>query len=274
MTTESHTTTYLREGYVVLEDAIPPDCLAEVCESYEQTLETALRLEMVQRDEDTGFLKGYRFQDPHHPALARYPLMDALGAPEILSFAHKLYPGEVAMHGAAAFAMNDDYDYKGPWHRDSYYLWGKDSAMEKQVREDVNAPSTQVLIALEDDDAFWFVPGSHNRANTVEEEAHFVEERTSSQEMFPGAIQLQVRAGSAVPFDWRGIHRGVKLPGKRRRSLFAVYGTKEGVKHAGISKWALESEYSEPKYLESLPEPFRQSVENTIEALQTESAGE
>ena len=274
MITDSHKMTYLREGYVVLEDVVPPARLAEVHDCYEQTLETALRLEMVQRDEDTGFLKGYRFQDPHHPALARFPLMDALGAPKIISFARNLYTGDLAMYGSAAFAMNDEYDYQGQWHRDSYFLWGKDSPMEKQVREESNAPSTQVLLALEDDDSFWFVPGSHNRANTEEEEARFVEERTNSEEMFPGAIQLQVRAGSAVPFDWRGIHRGVKPPGKRRRSLFAVYGTKEGAKHAGISKWALESEYSEPEYLESLPEPFRQSVENTIEALQTESAGE
>ena len=269
MLPDAHKTAYRREGYLVLEDAIPPDRLAAARDCYEETLETALRLGVAPRDESTGFLKAHRFQNPHHPALARAALMDTLAAPAIMSFVHELYADDVAMHGIAAFAMNEEYDYQGPWHRDSYFLWGKDSPMEKQVREDATVPSTQILVALEDDDSFWFVPGSHNRLNTAEEEARFEEERTCSEEMFPGAVQLQVRAGSAVPFDWRGIHRGLKPPGKRRRSLFVVYGTSAWAQHAGISKWALESEYSEPEYLNSLPGPFRRSVESTIEAVWT-----
>ena len=121
-------------------------------------------------------------------------------------------------------------------------------------------PATQVLVALEDDASFWFVPGSHNRANTALEEARFEEGRTGWQESFEGAIQVEVAAGSAVPFDARGIHRGLKRSGVRRRSLFVVYGTAEEARHSIISGWAREAEYAEQTYLESLPDNFRRAV--------------
>lgn len=259
--------TYFREGYVILDDVIPPERLSEVRKSYEETIETALDLGRAGRDESTGFLKGHRFQNPHHPALARHTLIDALGAPDMVAFACRLCENEVAMYGIAAFAMNEEFDYLGPWHRDSYAAWGKDSPQEKRVRHIEKLPATQILLALEDDDCFWFVPRSHNRANTEEEEARFEEKRTGWEEVFPGAVQIKLRAGSAVPFDARGIHRGLKRPGKTRRSLFIVYGTPEEARHSTITEWAREADYSEEKYLDSLPEPFRQALERTIETL-------
>ncbi len=45
-------------------------------------------------------------------------------------------------------------------------------------------------------------------------------------------MQLKLRAGSAVPFDASGIHRGSKFSGKVRRSLFIVYGTGEEGSHS------------------------------------------
>ena len=39
---------------------------------------------------------------------------------------------------------------------------------------------------------------------------------------FPGQVTLSIRAGTAVPFDARGIHRGLKPKGDDRKSLFVV----------------------------------------------------
>lgn len=39
---------------------------------------------------------------------------------------------------------------------------------------------------------------------------------------FPGQVTMFVRAGTAVPFDARGIHRGFKPKGNDRKSLFVV----------------------------------------------------
>ena len=258
---------YISDGYVILEDVVAPDKLAALRDSYEETIEAAMDLGLAQRDEETGFLSQHRFQNPHHPAIARYPVIEALAAPAIMDFVQMFCGDDATMHGIAAFAMNAEYDYRGPWHRDSYFAWGKDSDYEKQIREMKTYPATQILIAVEDDASFWFVPGSHNRINTDEEEARFEEECTASEEMFTGAIQMHVRAGSAVPFDARGIHRGLTPPGVARRSMFVVYGDAESTKDAVVSGWAQEPEYSDPGYLESLPLAFRSPVERTLAIL-------
>ncbi len=83
--------------------------------------------------------------------------------------------------------------------------------------------------------------------------------------MFPDAVQVRVKAGSAVPFDARGIHRGLKRPGKSRRSLFFVYGVPAEVKHSAIIEWAKDPIYQEKAYLASLPGPLRESIEVTLE---------
>ncbi|GEM_PF-1162545 len=258
---------YNRDGYVVLENVVAPDDLAAVQESYEETIEAAMDLGRAERDPASGFLSTHRFQDPHHPVIARYSVMEALAAPAIMDFVHAFCGDEAAMHGIAAFAMNPEYDYRGGWHRDSYFAWGKDSTYERKIRKWKTYPATQILVAIEDDASFWFVPGSHNRVNTEEEEARFGEGPTASDEMFTGAIQMQVRAGSAVPFDARGIHRGCKPPGVRRRSLFIVYGTAESTADAVVSAWARQPEYADPGYLAALPQPFREPIERTIEIL-------
>ena len=267
MNTQERLDQYNRDGYVVLEDAVAPNSLAAVQDSYEETIEAAMTLGRAERDEETGFLSTHRFQNPHHPEIARYALMEALAAPAIMGFVQALCGDDATMQGIAAFAMNPEYDYRGPWHRDSYFAWGKDSATERQIRETKTFPATQILLALEEDGSFWFVPGSHNRANTEEEEARFGEGPTAGDEMFTGAVQAQVRAGSAVPFDARGIHRGLKPRGVKRRSLFVVYGTAESARDAVVSAWAREPEYADPRYLASLPPAFREPVERTMKIL-------
>ncbi|MCY3738938.1 MAG: phytanoyl-CoA dioxygenase family protein [Gemmatimonadaceae bacterium] len=270
MITEQVMARYDREGYAILDQVVPSESLGRVQESYEETIEAALSLGLAPLDEATGFLEGYRFQNPHHPSLARRPLMEALGAPAIMAFAQRLCGEDAAMHGVAAFAMNEEYDYRSSWHRDSYFAWGKDSPTERRLREVERLPATQVLVALEDDASFWYVPGSHNRANTAEEEEGYDEGISGwdAETVRPGAVQVRLEAGSAAPFDARGIHRGLKGPGVRRRSLFIIYGDAGlAAESSVVSDWAREPEYADPAWLDSLPEPFRRSMERTMAAL-------
>jgi hypothetical protein len=78
--------------------------------------------------------------------------MEALAAPAIMAVVQALFGDDATMHGIAAFAINPEYNYCGPWHRDSYFAWGKDSAFERQIREMKTLPATQILLALEDDE--------------------------------------------------------------------------------------------------------------------------
>jgi ectoine hydroxylase-related dioxygenase (phytanoyl-CoA dioxygenase family) len=160
--------------------------------------------------------------------------------------------------------MQPEFDYRGSWHRDSYAAWGKDSEREVAIREIHSWPCTQVLLAIEDDACFWLVPGSHNRPNTAEEERKFEEGETSWEEMFPGAVQVKLKAGTAVPFDSRAIHRGLKRPGTSRRSIFFVYGPSNEVRHSGITAWAKDPVYQDAEYLASLPDTLRAAIEITL----------
>ena len=277
---------YCRGGYVIIEDAVPPALLASAQLAYENTIEKAIELGhdgaagFEQRSPTTG---GYRFQDPHNPAILHEPLVQALSAPKLMAFVEELCGPSYCMHGIAAFSMGEAFDYRGQWHRDSYAAWGKDSEKELEVREiptSGSAVASQILVALHDDACFTMVPASQDRANTaVEEELLDSAESNAGSApasrpgyaptatTFPGQLTLRLKAGSAVPFDSRAIHRGMKVPGLQRKSLFVVYGPAENVASCVICKWAKEPEYAAPEYLERLPASFRSAVERTIAAV-------
>ena len=141
--------------------------------------------------------------------------------------------------------------------------------------------ASQVLVALHDDACFTMVPRSQDRANTAAEEelldgagggGHGAGSGgrpgwAPTDTVFPKQLTIRLRAGSAVPFDSRAIHRGMKPPGPQRKSLFVVYGPAEHVPSCVICKWATQPEYSAPGYLERLPPLFRGAVQRTIAAV-------
>ena len=104
----------------------------------------------------------YRFQDPHHPAVVQRELVAAMSGPKLMAFVERLCGPQHCLHGIAAFSMGSEFEYRGPWHRDSYAAWGKDSEQERKVRSIPTAEQagTQVLLALHDDACFTFVPAS------------------------------------------------------------------------------------------------------------------
>jgi hypothetical protein len=271
MITIDQLTRFHDAGYVEIAEAIPLAQLDVVREAYEHVIEKALRLGYAPRDEKTGFLKAHRFQNPHHPNLALRPLLEAIATPALITFCQALYGTRLALHGVAAFAMQAEFNYCSDWHRDSYYAWGKDSSTERAKRELHALSSVQIMLPLYDDDSFWITPGSHNRSNTPEEEAMFEEKRVGQQDMFPGAIRLSVKAGTAVPFDARAIHRGFKPPGKARRTLFVVYGTVVESDDASIVNWARDPVYSDEKYLASLPEALAGAIRSVVERVHSKS---
>ena len=71
MITDEQMAAYFRDGFAILEKVISPGALPEVRQSYEETIAAALDLGRAQRDESSGFLRVYRFQNPHHPTLAQ-----------------------------------------------------------------------------------------------------------------------------------------------------------------------------------------------------------
>eukprot|EP01051_Picozoa_sp_SAG22_P007525 SAG22_NODE_533_length_9401_cov_5.643625_2_plen_292_part_00 len=269
---------YCRDGFVIIEDAVPPELLGAAQLAYERSIDAAIALKhdgaakFEQRSPAAG---PYRFQDPHNPAVLQAPLAEALSGPKLMAFVSALCGPQYCMQGIAAFSMGGGYDYRGQWHRDSYAAWGKDSPKEREVRETPTSGfGSQVLVVLQDDACFTMVPGSQDRPNTAAEEALLDGPATvrpgwaPTETVFPGQLTVRLRAGSAVPFDSRAIHRGWKPPGPQRKSLFVVYGPAVHVPSCVICRWATEPGYRSAQYLERLPPLFRAAVERTIVAVE------
>lgn len=156
---------YCRDGYAIIEDAVPPDGLSAAQRAYEATIVAAIEENRPGASEfksPSPTVGTYRFQDPHHPSVVQPDLVAAMSGPKLMAFVERLCGPQHCMHGIAAFSMGDDYDYQGQWHRDSYAAWGKDSDQELKVRTVPTAEQagTQVLLALHDDACFTFIPGS------------------------------------------------------------------------------------------------------------------
>ena len=129
--TADHLEIYNKNGYVILEDVIPPAIPPSVQEACEDVIVRTLDTGHAEREDATGFMKQYRFQNPHRPELVALSL---------------------AFIGAAAFCYAGGLGLSWYLSRDSYG-WGKDSVKERLVWEHLVWPCTQVLPALQDDAA-------------------------------------------------------------------------------------------------------------------------
>lgn len=258
---------YYEQGYLEIPDVFPEERLSKIQQSYDCTVREALKLDLPENDPETGWLKKHHVRNIHRPGVAQAPMMEALCAPKLMDFSRRLIGPAVAFHGATLFAMRENYNYPGAWHRDSYGAWGKDSEKEIARRTLPVWPVSQILVAIEDDECLWFVPRSHNRVNTPAEEHRFENTLTGSAEMLDGAIQFRVPAGSAVAFDPRGIHRGLKPAGRTRRALFFINGSVAEVPDSKLTRgWAGNPAYADPGYLATLPQPLREAIGRTVEA--------
>ena len=134
-------------------------------QAYEATILAAMdaqRPGAAEFESPSPTVGAYRFQDPHHPDIVQRELVAAMSGPRLMAFVERLCGPQHCLHGIAAFSMGGEFEYHGPWHRDSYAAWGKDSEQERKVRNVPTAEQagTQVLLALHDDACFTFVPAS------------------------------------------------------------------------------------------------------------------
>ena len=165
MDVEALYASYCRDGYAIIEDAVSPTSLAAAQRAYEATIVAAIKEQRpgaADFESPSPTAGTYRFQDPHHPRIVQPDLVAAMSGPRLMSFVERLCGPRHCLHGIAAFSMGGEFDYRGPWHRDSYAAWGKDSEQELKLRTVPTADfsGTQVLLALHDDACFTFIPAS------------------------------------------------------------------------------------------------------------------
>ncbi len=248
---------FLKEGYLILRNVIPPDELDELRASYEMMVEKQKAIWARERNPDDP--PGGAWDTSAQPRLNLHSLsdqIDAQTAKTVEVWLHENTQGVSSqLLGVADAAITEmmlmcspsrDHgtaNHRG-WHRDFYPPY---SAPLQGYAEDIieNGPRyVQWNIPLYDDDVLWVVPGSHNRFNTEQEDRLLNEDPRVN---LPGGVQTHLTAGDGVVYILPILHWGSNYSTKMRRTI-----------HGGFSTFTY---YPNLSYLEHLSAPAQVTLE-------------
>jgi ectoine hydroxylase-related dioxygenase (phytanoyl-CoA dioxygenase family) len=189
------------------------------------------------------------------------PIHHAFHHPVMLKAVEELIGPNLIVNNASILAANVGTAYSLGWHRDIIQI------PQPEIEDWLFSPerfhnSVQINLPLVDENSLWVVPGSHNRPNTVEENAAFAGSKHYAPvgaEM-PGGIPVRLKAGQAVLYNNNLIHRGyteeMEVP---RRTLHMGYHSA-----ALPPTWhfyLLNSDLLTEDYLRTLSPTMRQMME-------------
>ena len=204
---------FIRDGFLILRDVIPPDELELLRASYEVILEKQKAVWRDERGPDDP--PGGVWEKSFKPTIGHVEhFIDGSTANAVevwmsestRGVSEQLLSPAVASISAMQVMCNPTFDY-GPadWHRDVHPSdSGPLSVMQAHLIE--NGPNyVQWNIPLYDDDSFWVVPGSHRRLNSDEENQQL---RKDPRVPLPGSVPVELKAGDAVFYTYLLLHWG------------------------------------------------------------------
>ena len=139
-------------------------------------------------------------------------------------------------------------DYRLHWHRDIGWEHEADLAAKPAAQDHV-----QINLALEPDDAFVAVPGSHRRAATAAERAAIAADPFSP---LPGAERIRLAPGDALIMDAHALHRGDAAAGAPRLTLHHSLQAQ----WVPLTPWGDPDDFawiSSPEFADTLPATLR-----------------
>ena len=223
---------FLRDGYIVLRQVIPPDQLEGLRRSYEIMVDR--QRAMWSKDRGPDDPPGGAWEKSAQPRLNLTSLadqIDAATASTIEIWLHENTQGVssrlLGLEEAAVTEMmlmcNPVRDH-GParWHRD---FAPAHSAPVMGYAEDIleNGPRyVQWNLPLYDDDVLWVVPGSHVRSNTPEEDEQLLHD---SQAPLKGGVQTHLQAGDGVAYILPILHWGSNYSTRLRRTIHGGFSS-------------------------------------------------
>lgn len=193
------------------------------------------------------------------------PIHHAFYHPVILKTVEELLGPNLIVNNASILAANEGTQYSLGWHRDIIQI------PQPEIQDWLFSPerfhnSVQINLPLVDENSLWVVPGSHNRANTPQENEAFHGSKHYAPvgvEM-PGGIPVPLKAGQAVLYNNNLIHRGytekMKIP---RRTLHMGYHSASYPPTWHF--YLLNSDLLTPQYLETLSPTMRTMMEEYLE---------
>ncbi len=192
-------------------------------------------------------------------------ILHAYHIPRVIEIVEELLGPHPIINNASILASNAGVQYSLGWHRDIIQI------PEEEIRDELFSSdwphnSVQINLPLYEENSLWAVPGSHNRPNTVEENAFFEGSKHYArirEEPMPGGEPISIPAGHACLYNNNLIHRGHNT--KRdmpRRTLHMGYhsATRKPTWHF----YLLDVSRITPDYLDTLAPTIRRMVEEYV----------
>ncbi|HEV2802404.1 MAG TPA: phytanoyl-CoA dioxygenase family protein [Pyrinomonadaceae bacterium] len=214
-------------------------------------------------DEAANYTNMAFLTEPHYfadnPARLRL-LLETITDEKILSIVREILGGEPLFHNTQYFFNPATDTRAGDWHRDQQF----DAPDEETERARMSGHAgVHIHIALVPDDKLEFVPGTHRRSDTPEEQRirKGLDGRAKNSDAMPGAHRLSLAAGDAVFFSAWAIHRGHYVAHTLRRTFDIIYGDK-------VCDWSIPPPtcFLQPGLLDSLNEPARRFFQRFVDA--------
>ena len=252
---------FLKDGFVILKNVIPPERLDELRASFETLVD---RQQAIWADDpEDPRSHAYKVKQPR---LAFQTVVDAATANTVEFCLHDntLGVSRQALRGAEAapiamFLMCNPATHYGPdlWHRD---IQPKNQAPLAGLQADLvaNGPGyVQWNIPLYDDDVLWVVPGSHRRLNTAQENRELLNDRRAP---LSSGMPVKLKAGDGVMYINTILHWPSNYSTKLRRVIHLGYRSFGG----GLYPYA-RSFYWEPSFVKHLSAEARATFKHFTE---------
>jgi hypothetical protein len=241
------------QGYVVRRGVLDPARCVRLREIAERIWERAHERNAMTGAERSEF---NALHYCHHPDYLRgrpedrRDLLEAGADPEVLDFARRIHGEEPLFRGLSLWFSPAHSSSDGHWHRDTQFVH-QDEADEfahfGSFAENYGN-GMQMQIALVPSDDSEYVPGSHLRWDTPEENAIRRADGAKNwrSNAMPGAVRVPLGVGDAVAFNPIGLHRGRYHVDKLRRT-FMVTVNRTSRPQSDVfadQPWFLEPDYT------------------------------
>jgi hypothetical protein len=154
------------------------------------------------------------------------------------------------------------------WHRDLHPI---DTAPLQGYIDDIVEGGPRYVqwnIPLYDDNVLWVVPGSHIRRNTVEENAHMLEDPCQP---VPNAVQTHLEAGDGVVYILPLLHWGSNYSPTLRRTIHGGFSTFTSMPDLGFTDHISSEAAADFKRWQGRGEEMKAHTESALKAV---SAGD
>lgn len=173
-------------------------------------------------------------------------MMNTICDERILSAVNSILNQKAMFRTTSYFFEPKDGIKDGNWHRDTQFGLPIESEEKAKILECAKLPSTgvQMQIALEPSEDVEFVPRSHKRWDTPEENNIRLgdNQKNCHSNQMPNAMRFNQKPGDMIAFDPNGLHRGRYHSDKIRRTLMLTYSTTANFDYFTNQPWLLNKE--------------------------------